>query len=64
VEREFFQNATAVFFKDTSAYLTEDWSRVVMIKDGSLAKANKNFFEKVWASSTPANTTTSEVRYE
>jgi len=63
IPQNYYQNATAVFFQDKSAYLTEDFKTVVVLRDAALAKANKNFFEIIWSSSTSPAETTSNEKY-
>lgn len=63
VDPNYYQNATAVFFRDKSAYLTEDWKKVVILKDRSLAEANKNFFNMIWNSTIAPGESTSNVKY-
>jgi transcriptional regulator with XRE-family HTH domain len=62
IPRRYYQNATAVFYQDKSAYLTEDFRKVIILKDAALTRANKKFFEMIWStSSQPSRTTTKET---
>lgn len=62
VPSHYYQNATAVFLKDKSAYVTEDLKKVIILRDKALAKANKNLFEIIWSSaSAPKETSVNET---
>ncbi len=60
----YYQNAPAVFFKDKSAYLTEDFKKIIVIRDKALAKANKNFFNIIWSSATTPKETKIHETYK
>ncbi len=60
----YYQNATAVFFKDKSAYLTKDFKKIIIVRDDAMAQANRNFFEMIWNSAATPTETTSNEKYE
>jgi len=63
VPEEYYQNAVALFYNDMSAYLTEDWKKIIIIEDGALAKANKKLFNWVWSNAKVPNKTTAREKY-
>jgi len=60
---EYYQNSATIFFKDRSAYVTEDFKKIVVLKDKALARANKNFFRFIWAASKEPTKTTADETY-
>jgi hypothetical protein len=64
IDSIYYQNAASVFYKDKSAYLTENFEKIVIVKDNAIAQANKNFFELAWSHSQLVKQTTADERYE
>lgn len=64
IERRYYHNAAAIFFQDMCAYLTEDFQKVIIVRDPAIAQANKNFFEIIWSHGTTPERTDANEKYE
>lgn len=64
VKSHYYQNAAAVFFMDKSAYLTEDFQKVIIVHDRAVTQANKNLFDLVWSQAKIPERSTSNEKYK
>lgn len=64
IEPQYYQNAASIFFMDKSAYLTENFEKVLILRDKATTQANKNFFNLIWNHATSPKKTTAQDKYE
>lgn len=64
IPQQYYQNASAVFYQDKSAYLTHDWRKVIILKDQALSEANKKVFNWIWSLAEGPTETVAKAPYK
>jgi hypothetical protein len=63
VQPRYFLNAAAFFYNDKSVYLAENSKKVIVIRDRTITRANKNFFDLFWSLGATPKISTAPDRY-